>query len=162
MFLAVAVLISAPRPIENRHPALLRSADQLHSIVGEWQSDTTSGISARSSCGWSPQHGGVLCEQRITTPGSSSRALDLFVPDTTNGAFVLYVVSHPGSELAPVPFTIRGHEWVYGGTKADPDGVYYRTVNDFSNIDSYDWRQETSKNGKDWTVGIHGHVRLIK
>lgn len=134
----------------------------LSPIVGEWQSDTVSGTSARSTCTWSPRHGAVLCEQSITAPTGVTTALTLFAPDSTDGQFVLYVLSRPGSTLNPVAFTIRDHYWYYGGQKPEGDGRYYRTVNDFTRADVYLWRQESSADGKEWAAGVHGQSRRIR
>ena len=134
----------------------------LASIVGEWQSDTVGGTSARSACTWSPQHGAVICEQRISAPTGVTTAVNVFAPDSADGEFVLYVLSRPGSTMQPVAFSIRGHHWYYGGRKPERDGRYYRTVNDFTRADVYLWRQESSADGKEWEAGVHGQSRRIR
>ena len=40
-----------------------------------------------------------------------------------------------GDPMNPVPLTINGTVWIYGGQTAGPDGVIYRTINDFSKSD---------------------------
>ncbi|CAN5476717.1 hypothetical protein BH09GEM1_BH09GEM1_29140 [soil metagenome] len=133
----------------------------LAPLIGEWQSDTVRGVSARSTCVWTPRHGALLCEQRVEGPLGASTALNLFTADSVVGGFVLYVLSRPGSTVAPLPLGIRGAEWFYGGRSPSNDGRWYRTVNDFSRADSYEWRQETSRDGKQWTAGIHGVSRRV-
>lgn len=134
----------------------------LASIVGQWQSDTTAGFSARSTCTWTPHHGGVVCEQLIVTPNGPRTAVSIFVPDSSADQFVLYVLTRGGESLAPVALNIRGNTWTYGGGVASSDGQFYRTVNDFSRTDVYAWRQESSKNGTQWTEGLHGLSRRIR
>ena len=160
-FLTIPAIALAFAATPSRHHPR-SDPSSLLSIVGEWQSDTVGGVSARSTCTWSPQHAAVLCEQRITAPTGVSTALTLFAPDSSGGQFVLYVLSRPGATLNPVAFTIRDHLWYYGGQKPERDGRYYRTVNDFTRADVYLWRQESSADGKEWTAGVHGQSRRIR
>ena len=136
--------------------------DALGDIVGTWQSDTTNGMSALSSCAWTPQHGAVLCEQTITTPGGPRRALSLFTFDAGAGKFVFYTLGQPSDAMRPVPLTIDRHIWIYGGQTKDPNGAFSRTVNDFTAKDSYTWRLESSTDGERWTPGIHGMSRRVR
>ncbi len=130
-------------------------------IVGEWQSDKVGGVSARTNCAWSPYHGGVLCEQHLSTPKGASTALDLFTADSSSGRYTLYVLQRAGDAMTSVPFVIDGSRWTYGGTSASGDGHFYRTVNDFSSGNSYTWRQESSTDGKTWSAGVGGrNVRV--
>ncbi len=137
-------------------PILTYEAQALGAIVGEWQSDTVGGVSARTSCAWSPYHAGVLCEQHLTTPKGATTALDLFTSDSASKRYNLYVLQKSGEPMTPVPFTIAGSRWTYGGTAASADGRYYRTVNEFRDANAYTWRQEVSSDGKAWSEGIHG------
>lgn len=141
----------------NRDPAVTA----LASIVGVWQSDTTNGVSARSTCQWTPTHGGVVCEQDIITPDRPQHALNLFTRNTTDNRFALYVVMRPGDAVDAIAFSIEGSIWTYGGSKAAPNGQTYRTINDFSLPNSYTWRQESSTDGTTWTVGAHGRSRRV-
>ena len=154
----------ATAPLETLHarPRSVVGVESLAAIVGEWQSDTVRGTSARSSCVWTPWRGGVMCEQRIDGPTGASTALNLFTTASATGEFALYVLSHTGDVVTSVPFSIRGRLWFYGGKTAAGDGRYHRTVNDFSRTDSYTWRQETSVDGKEWTSGDHGESRRVR
>jgi hypothetical protein len=136
--------------------------DALQDIVGTWQSDTTNGTSALSSCAWTAQHGAVLCEQSIKTPGGPRHALSLFTFDSSAGRFVFYVLGQPGDPMRPVPLTIDRHIWIYGGQTKDGNGGFSRTVNDFNSKDSYSWRLESSTDGERWTPGIHGMSRRVR
>ena len=160
--LVLALAYGVSDSVAPRLPRSATDAEALGALVGEWQSDTVNGVSARSSCAWTPRHGGLLCEQRIDGPKGASTALNLFTADSSAGGFALYVLSRPGDVMSPIPFAIRGRLWFYGGGKPENDGRYYRTVNDFSQIDAYAWRQETSGDGKEWTVGIHGQSRRVR
>ena len=134
----------------------------LGDIVGVWQSDTTSGMSAVSSCAWTPQHGGVLCEQTIATPNGKRHALNLFTFDPNAKKFFFYVLGQPGAGMQAVPLSIDRHVWTYGGQARDANGQFSRTVNDFTAKDSYSWRVETSRDGEHWTAGAHGLSRRSK
>lgn len=151
-----------PRTLAHRPPQPSGDVELLSPLVGEWQSDTVMSVSARSSCAWTPRHGGVMCEQLVVSPSGTSTALSLFTADSATGEFVFYVMSRRGAVISPIPVSIHGPVWVYGGRKADDDGRFYRTVNDFSRTDAYDWRQETSRDGKDWSVGVHGQSRRVQ
>lgn len=149
----LVMILGAGRGVQDR--------DALHDIVGIWQSDTSDGVSARSACSASPQGDAVICEQRIATPTGSRHALNTFVVDPSNHRYVYYGINEPGSVIEPVPLTIMNHLWVYGGSRA-ADGKYYRTINDFSAVDSYVWRQETSTDSVHWTTGRHGRVVRVE
>ena len=136
--------------------------DALGDIVGVWQSDTTNGTSALSSCAWTAQHGAVLCEQTITTPGGVRHALSLFTFDPGAGRFVFYTLGQPGDQMRPVALTIDRHIWIYGGQARDANGNWSRTVNDFTAKDSYSWRVESSTDGERWTPGIHGASKRVR
>ena len=133
----------------------------LADIVGVWQSDTTNGTSAVSSCAWTPQHGGVLCEQTITMPSGTRRALNLFTFDPAAGKFFFYGLGQPGDGMRAVPLAIDRHVWIYGGLTRDANGNFGRTVNDFSAKDAYSWRLESSADGAQWTPGMHGRSRRV-
>jgi len=138
------------------------SVELLGDIVGTWQSDTTNGTSALSTCAWTPQHGAVLCEQTVTTPNGVRHALNLFTFDRAAGKFVFYVLSQPGDPMRPVPLAIDRHVWIYGGQTRDANGNFSRTVNDFTAKDSYAWRLESSTDGERWTSGAHGMSRRVR
>ena len=135
-------------------------AEPLGAIVGEWQSDVTQGVSARSSCDWSPQGTAVICDQTITTMAGVQHVLD-FYARAKNGSFVLYVVPNPGDTLRPLPLAINGAIWTYGGTFAAPSGQWFRTINDFSKRDEYSWRLETSDDGKSWRTANGGRSQRV-
>lgn len=163
-----AVRIASPshvsiRAVGTREHGELTGSRALGAIVGEWQSDTVDGVSARTKCAWSPYHAGVVCEQHLQSPNGASTALDLFTADsaTAGGRFTLYVLQKSGEPMTAVPFVIEESRWIYGGASASGDGRYYRTVNEFRHENSYTWRQEVSSDGKTWSEGIHGrNVRI--
>lgn len=157
--LTLAGVSSGPGQAGLLHGPL--GADALAPIVGVWQSDTTNGMSARSTCVWTPTHGGVLCEQEIATPDGPRHALNLFTYDPKGHAYALYAVMSPGATVEPVPLAIDGRIWTYGGLTAAPNGQTYRTINDFSMPDSYSWRLESSLDGKTWVIGPRGQSRRV-
>lgn len=133
--------------------------NQLADIVGTWQSDTTGGVSALSTCSWSPQGRAVICEQTINAPTGERATVNVFIPDSSRLGYIYYGVSRPGQEVEPTPLHIAGHIWVYGGQARAADSLYYRTVNDFStDSQSYVWRQEYSRDGVNWVVQRHGRA----
>ena len=169
-FTSLGIMLVSIVPLRSPAPAhsslsLARGAAQgveaLGAIVGVWQSDTTDGNSALSSCAWTPQRGAVLCEQTITTPGGERHALNLFTFNSTTGSYSFYVLGQPGDPMRPVALAIKGKIWIYGGQAPGPDGRTYRTVNDFSAPGSYTWRQESSSGGEQWTAGAHGQSRRV-
>ncbi len=138
--------------------AIAQDPTALNDIVGIWQSDTTGGVSARSTCAFSQQNGAVICEQQITSPKGVRHALNFFLADTSAHRFVYYGLNQPGSGIAPTPLAIANHVWIYGGRQRQSDGLYYRTVNDFSATDSYVWIQESSPDTIRWTALRHGRA----
>ena len=137
-------------------PAPPRGVEALGAIVGVWQSDVTGGVSALSSCAWTPQHSAVVCDQTVMTPEGVQHATNLYEYDPATDRYAYYGVTHVGDTLSPVPLTIAGPIWTYGGQTAGPDGVTYRTINDFSGGSFYTWRRESSRDGKTWTVVAQG------
>jgi hypothetical protein len=123
----------------------------LNAIVGTWQSDVVDGRSALSSCAWTPQHTAVLCEQTITAPDDVHRALNFFTFDPASSKYFLYVVAQPGNSAAQVPIVIDGARWIYGGGAPASGQRRFRTINDFSERDSYTWWTESSDDGERWT-----------
>jgi hypothetical protein len=149
--LALVVTLAAPSAVVAQ-----RSPSRLAPIVGTWQSDTVNGISARSECTLSADGSAVLCDQLVSTPTGIHHVLDLFTADSAPGRAVLYVVNQPGDTLRPLPITIAGPIWTYGGTAPAKDGTWWRTINDFSATDSYTWRAEKSTDGKVWATVMGG------
>ena len=133
----------------------------LGAIVGVWQSDVVDGRSARSSCVWTPQRAAVLCEQTISAPAGERHALNLFTYDAATQKYFLYVVAQLGSASAPVSLSIQGTQWIYGGNAAAAGERRVRTINDFSNRDSYAWRTESSVDGEHWTTVTGGQARRV-
>ncbi len=140
----------------------LQGAAALGVLAGTWQSDTVNGVSALSRCGWTPAGGALVCEQTITMPDGERHALNFFMPDSSGRRYVFYVLQRPGDPLRPVPLTINGRIWVYGGLEAGPDGTWHRTVNDFTAGSTYTWRQESSSDGTHWIAGTQGRARRIR
>ena len=163
MWQRLALFLATLVALASSHPPVPAAPDVglLGDIVGVWQSDTTNGASALSSCAWTPQHGAVLCEQTISTPAGIRHALNLFTFEPVAGRFVFYVLGQPGDAMRPVPLAIDRHMWTYGGKTRDANGTFSRTVNDFTAKDSYTWRLESSTDGEHWTSGIHGMSRRV-
>lgn len=151
--LGSASSLNAQKPLPGTEP--------LGAIVGVWQSDATQGVSAKSSCDWTPQGNGVICDQTITTVAGVQHAMNFFTRNPRTGSFVFYVVPNPGDTLAPVPLTISGAMWTYGGLSAGPNGRWFRTINDFSKRDEYSWRLETSDDGKTWRAANGGRSQRV-
>jgi hypothetical protein len=155
----MAIVLAAASVLGAQKPA--PGADLLGAIVGVWQSDATQGVSAKSSCDWTPQGNGVICDQTITTVAGTQHAMNFFTRNQRTGSFVFYVVPNPGDRLAPVPLIINGAIWTYGGLSAGPGGRWFRTINDFSKRDEYQWRLETSDDGKSWRTTSGGRSQRI-
>jgi hypothetical protein len=164
VFLSLAVA-SWPRTSTAQVASAAHARPQLESlsaIVGVWQSDTVKGSSAVSNCAWTRGHAAVVCDQTVRTPNGPIRALSLFTFDAAGGTFVFYGLAHPGEQMHPLPLSINGKIWTYGGDSPGADGRWSRTINDFSAAGSYEWRQETSANGKQWTVAAKGRARQLR
>jgi hypothetical protein len=157
----VVVGVATAHALAAQRPTPAPGAEPLGAIVGVWQSDATNGVSARSSCDWSPQGSAVICDQTITTMAGVQHALNFFARNPKTSAFVFYVVPNPGDTLRPVPLTIAGPIWTYGGKAAGPNGQWFRTINDFTKRDEYSWRLETSDDGKSWRTTNGGRSERV-
>jgi hypothetical protein len=149
--LAACVSASSPLAAQSSSRGGAPGVDALGAIVGTWQSDVVDGRSALANCVWTPQHGAVLCEQTITTGMDVHHALNVFTFDATRSKYFLYVVPQPGSPATLVPIVIDGTRWIYGGDVPASGGRRVRTINDFSDRDSYTWWTESSDDGEHWT-----------
>ncbi len=158
---AAAIALAAATALGAQKPTPAPGAEPLGAIVGVWQSDATQGVSAKSSCDWTPQGNGVICDQTITTVAGVQHAMNFFTRNPKTGSFVFYVVPNPGDTLAPVPLIINGAIWTYGGLSAGPGGRWFRTINDFSKRDEYSWRLETSDDGKSWRTANGGRSQRV-
>ena len=138
-----------------------RESQPLSAIVGVWQSNAVNGVSARSNCAWSPDGAAVICEQAVTTPQGVQHALNFFMPDPRSGGFAFYVLNNPGDTIRPVPLTIDGAVWTYGGQHADPNGQTWRTINDFSKPGEYTWKAQVSADGKIWKTNAEGRSERV-
>ncbi|HKW02736.1 MAG TPA: serine hydrolase domain-containing protein [Vicinamibacterales bacterium] len=146
---------------EPRPPSQGPGANALGAIVGTWQSDVTNGTSARSACAWTPQHAAVVCDQTVTTPQGVQHATNLYSYDPASGRYVYYGLNRVGDVVNPVPLTIEGAIWTYGGQSAGPDGVTYRTINDFSAGTSYTWKRQSTRDGTTWTTIAEGRSTRV-
>jgi hypothetical protein len=153
--------MSSRGPLSGTHH-LDPDVEALAAIVGVWQSDTVGGVSALSNCAWTPEHGGVVCEQVITGPTGARHALNLYTFDAAEKRYVFYGLPRPGEPMTPVPLGIEGHIWTYSGKGPEAGGPMNRTINDFSTPGVYSWRQETSQDGKEWAVGRRGQSKRVR
>jgi hypothetical protein len=149
LYLAPSVCASARRTTQSEPQRT--GVEALGAIVGTWQSDVVQGRSARSSCVWTPEHTAVLCEQAITSQSDVRHALNLFTFDSATARYYLYVVQQPGKPAVAVAITIEGTRWIYGGEATAAGQQRFRTINDFSESDSYTWWTESSADGEHWT-----------
>jgi len=149
----------------NVHGAPAVPADNgleaLNAIVGTWQSNVVDERSARSTCVWTPQHLAVICDQTISTPQGPRHATNLYTFNAEQKRYVYYGVNTAGQPIAPVPLSIDGVVWVYGGGEPSADGVTYRTVNDFSGKTFYTWQRQSSRDGKAWTTLTGGRAERV-
>jgi hypothetical protein len=149
MFMVTSLHVAAAAQWAPSQPAA--TVDGLGAIVGRWQSDVVDGRSVLSDCVWTPQRAAVLCEQTITASSGVRHVLNLFTFDAATSHYFLYVVPNPGASSAPVSIAIQGARWFYGGGLVAAGQRRVRTINDFSERDSYDWWTESSDDGEHWT-----------
>ena len=101
-----------PRPAA-RHPG--QDVEALGAIVGVWQSDTVGGVSALSNCAWTPEHGGVVCEQIITgLAGGARHALNLYTFDATDGSPLTTTAPIDGASIGIAHAAAQGDQILYG------------------------------------------------
>lgn len=115
-----------------------------------------------SNCAWIPQHGAVLCDQKISSPSGYRAALNLFTVRPGGHGYELYVVVNPGDPAYQSHLSISGAVWTYGDSTPDASGVVSRTINDFSRHDYYAWRREIRTKSGDWRVVEQGRSRRLR
>lgn len=147
----VAGLVWASHGRQASAASLQPGVEALGAIVGTWRSDTVNGRSALSSCQWTPQHLAVLCDQTITSGADVRHALNVFTVDSATSRYFLYVIAQPGMPATATTIAIEGSRWTYGGGPTVAGQRRTRTINDFSQNDSYTWWTESSDDGEHWT-----------
>jgi hypothetical protein len=92
------------------------------------------------------------CQQTLNgTPGP----LVVFIPETA-GRYHTQVVQGDGSAVGPPgTLTIEGNHWVYL-SRADAQGVRYRTTNDFDGAGRIRFAVARSRDGRKWLVTLSG------
>ena len=155
-YLAALLLCTALTMFADDKP----TADVLNRWVGgKWPLDgkmldtdyskatTVTGV---STCGWSPDHVFMICDQSIMEDGKPSRGLSVYVFDNANSTFRFFGLSPSGERprTSDVTISADGSRWEYF-TKTEIKGkpVQFRTINEFRNADHIDWWSDYSTDG---------------
>lgn len=111
-------------------------------------------VTGASTCGWSPDHVFMICDQSIMEDGKPSRDLSVYAFDPENSTFHFFGLSPSGERprIGDVTISTDGAHWEYF-TKTEIKGkpVQFRTINEFRNADHIDWWSEYSTDdGAHW------------
>jgi hypothetical protein len=112
-------------------------------------------VTGVSTCGWSPDHVFMICDQSLLEDGKPSRELSVYVFDPDKGTFHFYGLSPEGGRphISDVVISADGNHWEYQN-KAEIKGktVLFRTINEWRSQDHIEWWSEySSDEGKTWT-----------
>lgn len=129
----------------------------LGDLVGRWQSDTVAGTSIAYDCDLAPGST-LVCTEALTRSGTVARWLGVYVPDSQAGRYLYYEIA--GGTAVPTLVTVKEHVWVFGSGKRDPDGLYHRSLHDYTAQNgTFLGLKETSADGVHWTLERRSIVR---
>ena len=132
---------------------------KLNVFVGTWKSQNNpdDGTSAVYSCKWSDNGNFLVCDQAVTSAGKKTNNLAIYSYDVENKHYNLSLVGIPGMEPFSIPVFSEGDTLSYPGEYMDNgQKVYNRTLNIFSSPSSYQFKIQSSKDGKQWTTSMEG------
>lgn len=156
----VAYLSAAAEPVMSKDAA---PASQLQTWVGHWHTKGESGGTpwhADTRCGWSANHGFVVCDQLI-----NDRVNQLMILSYDESS-KSYRISSIGKDRAPIVSfgTIDGQVWTNTG-EFDQGGkrILIKTVVDFSVPRHYSDRETISEDGgAHWTEESRGRAIQVQ
>lgn len=129
----------------------------LADLVGRWQSDTVAGTSIAYNCELAPGST-LVCTEALTRAGLVEQWLGVYVPDSQPRRFLYYEIA--GGTASPSPVTVDDHIWIFGSDTRDADGLYHRSVHDYTSRNgTFLGLKETSTDGIRWTVERRSVVR---
>ena len=112
-------------------------------------------VTGVSTCGWSPDHIFMVCDQSLLVNGKPDRELSVYVFDAESGKFHFYGLSPQGGRphATEIDISPDGTHWVYHNTsEIKGKTVQFRTTNEFRSPDHIDWWSEYSTDeGQHWT-----------
>jgi hypothetical protein len=112
-------------------------------------------VSGVTTCGWSPDHVFVICDQAVTVDAKPGRELSIYGYDPEAGKFHFYGTSPSDDKARSMELVVleNGSRLEYRNTdeiKGKP--VRFRTVNVFRDDDHAEWWTEYSTDdGQHWT-----------
>lgn len=161
------VLLTARRPRTND------GLEALDAFRGEWDGSgemyatpysKAGPAGARTSCSWAPNHGFLVCDQRVHLGTKPENDLSIYTYDDSTHGYQFVGISR-GHEGARTPhLAIAGHTWTYSSEFTDRAGhtVQFRTVNDVGDS-AVTYRTEYSADGgTTWTVMGKGGMHRVR
>ena len=136
--------------------ALLSPPAALQAIVGTWKSD---GVISR--CEWSPEHSWVVCDQKGTAEGKPIDVLCLYGYSPSRKEYVFFAVPEGTKTPFGAIVRIEGKKWTYVSNDAG-DAKRFKTTNEFTSADSYQWEVLQSSDGEHWKVVKSGTSSRVK
>lgn len=137
-----------------------RGENPLADLVGRWQSDTVAGTSIAYDCELAPGST-LVCTEGLTRAGTVQQWVGVYVPDSQPHRYRYYEIA--GGAASPAPVTVADHIWVFGSNTRDADGLYHRSVHDYTQRNgTFLGLKETSPDGVHWTVERRSVVRRTR
>jgi hypothetical protein len=158
---------AASAPAASAPGAAASAVDALGPIVGTWRTTKEATAEAgktdlTSRCGWSPGRRYVVCDQAGTVAGKPYVASGLYGFGETQRAYVFYAL-HDGGAPWVGHLIIEGALWTYLDPQpAAPGEKRYKTTNEFTGKDEYQFKIWVSTDGEKWTVIDSGKCVRVK
>ena len=116
-------------------------------------------VTGVSTCGWSPDHIFMICDQSLLEDGKPSRELSVYAYDPEKETFHFYGMSPTGERPHSTDLSISpdGNHWVYSNQhESNGKTVQFRTINEFRNSDYIEWWSEYSTDGGSHWIKMGG------
>ena len=115
------------------------------------------------TCGWTSNHGFMICDQLIHAGGLINNELSIYTYNPAEHCFAFFGVARNDQQARTTKLTITGNLWTYWDEEDDGGKhVSFRTTNRFVSPDRVEWRSEYSEDGMHWVLMGEGADTRIR
>lgn len=163
MICATLATANSPQVARAQGPAGAAEIKKLGAFVGKWNAEGEMKDTQYSkaqprtvnklTCNWAANHGFLVCDQLIHTPGGTDDQMSLYTYSEKQHAFAFVGISQSDPHPRTPTFTIQDNVWTYSGEFRDGSKrIQFRTTNKFTSPKMVAWRSEYSEDGTTWVL----------
>ncbi len=145
----------------------------LGAYLGQWSGDgkildtpysKAASVGGITDCNWSPNHGYLVCDQKVQTPAGPSNDLSIYTYDEKEHTYQFFGLSRNNGNVRRPKLTIAGNRWIYSSAFDDNSGkhVQVRTTNEFTSATTLNFKTEYSLDGAHWLLMVSGSSHRVK